>query len=102
MNLRHEAWRDYTRDWEDSAPDIVHLWNKTQVARKPYLCDHCGEEITPGSKYESEGYRIDGEFTYARRHVYAYGPVSGCPKFRERDLAEARAHDPLTPEKPHV
>lgn len=90
MRAHHEAWLDYTRDWEDSAPDVVHLWKKTQVARNAYLCDHCGEEIAPGTKYESEGYRLDGEFHHHRLHIYAYGPVSGCPKFRERDLALVR------------
>ena len=75
---------------EYEGPDIVMLWDKKPTARCRHLCDHCNEEISPGTKYESVGYTEDGEFKAEKRHLYAYSDPSGCPKYHERDLARLK------------
>lgn len=69
---------DYDRD----IPDVKVLWNKSHTARKPHLCDGCGDEIAPGTVYRSSGWIIDGEFQTQKTHGET------CPRFAERERKE--------------
>lgn len=76
-------------DWEP--PTVRVLWNKTPMARRPHLCCICGEEIAAGTRYESVGVLIDGDFEATKQHLRTTDHVSGCPRFAERDKAELAA-----------
>lgn len=72
-------------------PTIAVLWSKRPAARKAHLCDACGEEIAPGTVYQSCGWREDGEFKTEKTHLWAYHYPSGCPSRNARDRAEIEA-----------
>lgn len=88
-----EEAHDAAREQRDAAPDIRVLWSKTPRARKPHLCDCCGEEIAPGAKYESRGWIEDGEHKTEKIHLFAYQYPSGCPTRGAKDRAEIEATD---------
>lgn len=73
-------------DRDDCAPDIRILWDKVHTARKPHLCDGCGDEIAPGSRYRSVGLIMDGARLTQKTH--GEGPTT-CPRFAERDRLRA-------------
>jgi hypothetical protein len=73
--------------WDQGAPDIQVIWDKTPRARRAHLCDSCGEEIAVGEVYESRGLYMDGEFQTEKLHRYAYRYPRGCPRFRAQDIA---------------
>lgn len=77
-------------DYDREAPDVRTLWDKQHTARRPHLCDLCGEEIAPGTRYRSVGIVMDGEFATQKMHGLGWGAsaVSPCPKFAERDRKE--------------
>lgn len=83
------AWLQSNEDRHDEAPDIRVLWTRTSRARKPYVCDACGEVIAFGERYESTGLIEDGVFRHERRHFGAYQFPSGCPRIGQQDRAEA-------------
>lgn len=83
-----EMWNEQQRD---AAPDVRLLWHKRPVARKPHLCDHCNDEIAPGTRYESIGLLSDGTFQFEKLHLFAHHCPSGCPRFRNRERAELEA-----------
>lgn len=70
-------------------PTVRVLWDKTQRARRPYICGCCNAHIEVGAVYESRGYIEDGEFKTEKTHRWAYRYPSGCPRFMQRDKAEA-------------
>jgi hypothetical protein len=67
------------------------LWDREQVSRKERVCRCCLEPITVGTRYASAGILVDGRFELWVRHVGGELYPSGCPKWRERDLAELEA-----------
>jgi hypothetical protein len=77
--------------WE-GAPDFQQLWQRSHTARKGgKVCDSCKDPIEPGQRYTDWGYLVDGKFERTIVHEHSYRYPSGCPKIRERDLAEMRA-----------
>lgn len=70
------------------APDVVTLWDRAHTARKERRCDVCKEAISPGQRYQSTGYRIDGKFEQFVRHEFGERYPSGCPSLADPDRAE--------------
>ncbi|OCC05082.1 hypothetical protein BA190_09205 [Labrys sp. WJW] len=76
--------------YDSDAPSFTHLRSASHMARKPYTCCRCRQEIEAGNRYDVNVYLSDGDFIHERMHVGAYLYPSGCPSIREKDIADMR------------